>query len=568
MRRLSLSDPALRARWPLALLLLSLALTGVAGGTALRMARSNSAAARAVQRDYAEFAAWAFAQHLADALRAAAQEAIGAVNMGDALHVAPTVPTASDLPHYLQWDPKCSCHRAIYGPNPETFVAFDIQKDWLQVAINTHPRPSEGWEVDRPLPMPAPEGLFTGYSSADRERVLQDIKREAHTHPDREHGYTFVLLPLDMGPRVVAFTLMPTVRGDTLVYGVQYTRQEIARIITWVARGAKLLPPSISGGRSNHDLVEVAVTDPAGRTLFADGAPAASPLGRYVDLPVRFASLRVTAAIRADQSSSMLVGGLPVSRLPFLLVLLGLAVALTVVAVTQLRRETQLARLRSEWIASVSHELRTPLSQIRLYLDTIRLGRVEGAERQRWALQQVDRETSRLSHLVEKVLTFSRSGQARGPSPEPVDVAAEARAIVEEFRPLAAARGVAIDAEAHEASSVRLRPDALRHVLLNLLDNAVKYGPPGQSIRVSVARVDDEVQLSVSDHGPGIPESERETIWQPFVRGNHGMSQGGSGIGLAIVRDMAQQHGGRAWVEAAPGGGARFVVAFPWEAEA
>ena len=535
----------------------------MAVATAWRMARSNRAVSDVVQRDYASFAAWAFSQHLQESLRNAAQEAIGPVNMGDALHTSPQVPRARDLPHYLQWNDSCACHHALYGPNPETYIAFDIQHDWLDVAINTHPRPSEGWEVDRPLPIPAPEGVFTGYSSADRARVLEGIKREAHTHPDREHGYTYVLLPLDLGQRLIAFTLMPTVRGDTLVYGVQYTRAEISRVVGWVASGAALLPPSISGGRSNHDLVELTVTDPHGGTLFADGAPSGSPLSATSDLPVRFASLRVTAAVRASEAASMLVGGLPASRLPFLVGLLGLAVALTFVAVGQLRRESQLARVRAEWIASVSHELRTPLSQIRLYLDTILLGRAEGADRQRWALGQIDRETTRLGHLVEKVLTFSRSGRTTEPAPHAVDLAAETLRIVDEFRPLAAARAVSIETSVNGVPPIALQPDALRHILLNLLDNAVKYGPPGQTVRVSVTREGDAIQVAVADQGPGVPAPEREAIWSAFARGNVGASQGGSGIGLAIVREMAGQHGGRAWVEPASGGGARFVVALP-----
>jgi signal transduction histidine kinase len=110
-----------------------------------------------------------------------------------------------------------------------------------------------------------------------------------------------------------------------------------------------------------------------------------------------------------------------------------------------------------------------------------------------------------------------------------------------------------------------LRPDALRRLLLNLLDNAVKYGPDGQTVKVGVTRHDGEAWLSVADQGPGVEASEHESVWRPFQRGSAGSIAAGSGIGLSVVRDVASVHGGRAWVEKAapPGSGARFVVALP-----
>jgi signal transduction histidine kinase len=558
----------LRARWPLALLLAGIGLTAIAALDALRVDRSNSVVATKVLREYASFAAWSYAQHAEETLRGMAQEVVGAVNHGDALHMSPQVPDADDLPHYLRWDERCACHRAIYGPNPETFIAFDIQRDWMQFAINTHPNPAEGWEVDRPMAQPVPHGTVVSYTDADRTAVLRAIKTVAHEHPDPAHGYTYVPITLSQGPKVIAYTLMPTVRGDTLVYGAQYSAQAFASVLRDVMDDNTLLPASFSAGRRNRDLVRVAVTVPGGDTVFASDPPAPEEQSARVDLSPRFASMSIDAAIRESQAGTLVVGGLPRSRLPFVLGLLGLAAALTVVAVMQLRRETELARVRGEWIASVSHELRTPLAQIRLYVDTVRLGRAPSDERRDWALSQVDRETTRLSHLVEKVLTFSRFGRDNGSAPQPTDVAAETTRIVEEFRPLAAAKNVIVDTDVDAVPPVPLRRDSLRHILLNLLDNAVKYGPAGQRVRVEVARRNGEVQIAVADEGPGIGAGEREAIWRPFTRGRASAEQGGSGIGLTIVHDVAVQHGGRVWVErGGPAGGARFVVALPTAAD-
>ena len=118
-------------------------------------------------------------------------------------------------------------------------------------------------------------------------------------------------------------------------------------------------------------------------------------------------------------------------------------------------------------------------------------------------------------------------------------------------------------AELSPVPPLALGPDALRHVLVNLLDNAVKYGPPGQRVTVRVAPAGREVRIAVSDEGPGVPAAERERVWKPFQRGQRTGAVAGSGIGLAIVRDIATRHGGRIWIEEREGGGATFVVSLP-----
>jgi signal transduction histidine kinase len=144
-----------------------------------------------------------------------------------------------------------------------------------------------------------------------------------------------------------------------------------------------------------------------------------------------------------------------------------------------------------------------------------------------------------------------------------VDVSTEVQHIIEEFRPLATSRRATILSAMMPTTPLAIRPDALRHVVLNLLDNAVKYGPTDQTITVSVSERDGQVAITVADQGPGVPERERSSIWRPFARGRAAHSKGGSGIGLTIVSDVATQHGGRAWVEQGEGGGARFIVTFP-----
>jgi signal transduction histidine kinase len=263
-------------------------------------------------------------------------------------------------------------------------------------------------------------------------------------------------------------------------------------------------------------------------------------------------------------AGSLVIGGLPKSRLPFLLGLLVVSAMLSLVAMGQMRREGELARLRSDFVASISHELRTPLAQMRLYLETLRLGRFKTEEQRRWSLDNVERETTRLSHLVERVLRFSRTGRPDDDAREHVDAAAEVKRIVEEFQPLATARGTYVAVDVDAVPPLLLAPAALRHIVLNLLDNAVKYGPTGQTVRVRVRAVAGEVQLEVADQGPGIPPKDRAYVWQAYHRGSTAGHNAGSGLGLSIVRDVVAQHGGRAWIADPPEGtGAVFVVALP-----
>jgi signal transduction histidine kinase len=241
--------------------------------------------------------------------------------------------------------------------------------------------------------------------------------------------------------------------------------------------------------------------------------------------------------------------------------------ALAVLAVIQLRREEELGRLRADFVSSVSHELRTPLAQIRLFLETLRLGRFTTDEQRKWSLDNIDRETNRLAHLVENILHFARAGcapTARG-VPEPTDLATEIEHIARAFEPLAASRRASLELDLAPNVVALLPRESFRQVLLNLLDNAVKYGPAGQTVTISLAVHGTTARVTVADQGPGVPAKEREAIWTPFFRGGAAAAQGagGSGIGLAIVKDLVAQIGGRIDVTSAGARGAAFFVDIP-----
>jgi len=341
----------------------------------------------------------------------------------------------------------------------------------------------------------------------------------------------------------------------------------------WLERAfarAPVLPPSLGSGAVTNDLVALVVRDHGGVERFRSRAQEWPEL--QVDVPFGDAydgvlmGSTVRASLDPAEARRLVIGGLPRSRVPALLGLLAVTGGLLLTALVLLRRERQLQRLRSEFVASVSHELRTPLTQIRMFAETLLLDRVRSPDEGRRALEIIDKEARRLTNLVENLLMFSRSerGTVR-PAGEPRALAPFVHEIAEGFRPLLAGTDARLEPRLDEDVRAAVDPDALRQVVLNLLDNAVKYGPKGQTVRLCVERASDMARIVVEDEGPGIPEGERRRVFERFQRLDRESERAvaGTGIGLAVVRDLVTSMGGRCFVEAAARGGARFVVELP-----
>lgn len=330
-----------------------------------------------------------------------------------------------------------------------------------------------------------------------------------------------------------------------------------------------LLPSVLTAGRGNDELFAARVRTPGGDAVFVSDAGLESPYRAEHALTGAFGGMAVDVALRPEAASALILGGLPGSRLPWILGLMVLTLGLLAMAILQIRRESELARLRTDFVSSVSHELRTPLAQIRMFAETLLLGRVRSAGEEHRSLEILVGETRRLTHLVENVLLFSRGerGTVRLRL-EPTDLSAVLRDVCDTFAPLAKAAHAELVCEAGPDVTGRVDGDALRQALLNLLDNAAKYGPPGQRVRVGLSRLPTgRARLWVEDGGDGIPPDRRERVWEPYVRlGDHRASAvAGSGIGLSVVRQVAEAHGGGVRIEEGVAGGARFVMEIPLE---
>ncbi len=350
------------------------------------------------------------------------------------------------------------------------------------------------------------------------------------------------------------------------LYGFFAAGAALAPHFAKVFTGTPLLPPVLTAGRPNDVLLTARSFTADGTELFAAGAGNGSPYQARHALGPAFGDLQVEVALRPEIAAGLVIGGLPQSRLPWILGLMALTLGLLAVSILQIRRESELAGLRADFVSSVSHELRTPLAQIRMFAETLLLGRVRSEAEERRSMEILVGESRRLTHLVDNVLLFSRGERgAMRLCPSEVDLSALVQDVVETFEPLAAAARSTLMVSVEPGIVRQVDGDAVRQALLNLLDNAIKYGPAGQTVRVDLAS-DSEgwVRIAVADQGPGVPRDQRR-IWEPYVRldGHRESAVAGSGIGLAVVRQVAEGHGGRAYVEGADGGGARFVVELP-----
>jgi signal transduction histidine kinase len=251
----------------------------------------------------------------------------------------------------------------------------------------------------------------------------------------------------------------------------------------------------------------------------------------------------------------------------FVVIVAGLVVTFRLV-----RRETEMARLKSDFVANVSHDLKTPLSVIRMFGETLEMDRVRDEATRREYYRVITRESERLSRLIDNVLDFSRiEGGRRRYERTPTAVEPLVRDVVDAFAWPLTRQGFKVEVQvAPDLPEVPLDAEAVAQALANLVDNAIKYSAERRSVRIEAALVDGELALSVADEGIGISRTEHARIFEKFYRVGHSETQGrrGSGVGLALVRHVAEAHGGRVIVESVPGAGSRFTLRIPLTKEA
>jgi len=226
--------------------------------------------------------------------------------------------------------------------------------------------------------------------------------------------------------------------------------------------------------------------------------------------------------------------------------------------------EAETNQLRAALFSSVTHDLRTPLASIKASVTSLLSTEVvHDAEQQRELLTTVLEETDRLNRVVGNLMDLARiRAGALEPVREPAAIDEIVQAVLARMRPQLEAVRVRLNLRP-DLPDVFVDPVQIDQVLTNLLENAARHSPPGGEVSISAACFRDTIQVRVADRGPGIPSAERERVFEPFYRGDEEPGRPGSGLGLAIARAIVVGHGGRIWIEGAPGGGTVVVFELP-----
>jgi signal transduction histidine kinase len=230
-------------------------------------------------------------------------------------------------------------------------------------------------------------------------------------------------------------------------------------------------------------------------------------------------------------------------------------------------RELALARVKSDFVSNVSHELRTPLSLIRLYAETLELGRLSSPGKHQEYYEIIRKESERLTSLINNILDFSRIEAGKKEySFRETDMADLVRSTLDSYRFEIEQNGFQFEQKIdNNVPPLRVDREAIARSLLNLVNNAVKYSATEKYLGVHLYQRNGGVNLEVVDHGIGIPLKEQLKIFEKFYRVGDPLVHNtkGSGLGLSLVRHIVQAHGGVVVVESAPGRGSKFIITLP-----
>jgi len=374
-----------------------------------------------------------------------------------------------------------------------------------------------------------------------------------------------VLSAMDAPPRTQWEDSVPWVDTHGTVAGLlryRYSPQFVQR---------RLIPQYFEHDLPKDQGLVVRVSDPSEKTLY-ETAPTPDDefeVTRSMERP-SFRGLKLSLRYR-DRSIKKDVHLWEMGTLAIIAFIdLMLAAGLYLVY-SNVRRELRLARLKSDFVANVSHELKTPLALIRLFAETLELGRVPSEEKAHQYYRVINKESHRLTQLINNILDFSRIEAGRKEYRfAPTDVARVVREVIESYRFQIEQQGFELKVDVEEdLPQVPADAEAVGQAIINLVNNAIKYSRESKTIDIEVrreARRDgSKVLVSVKDTGIGIPRSEQKKIFDKFYRGEDSLvhETKGSGLGLALVRHIMEAHGGAVEVESIPGKGSTFTLALP-----
>lgn len=243
-------------------------------------------------------------------------------------------------------------------------------------------------------------------------------------------------------------------------------------------------------------------------------------------------------------------------------------IAAAAIAAIFLKKMIALSERRATFVSAVTHELRTPLTTFRLYTDLLARDMVTDPKNRKEYLQTLRQESDRLTHLIDNVLRYSKLERSSAvPATEIITLADWIDRIAPRLSDRLRQCDLTLDISSRSSGQWKTDPPAMEQVLFNLIDNAAKYAKPTSDPRVhlTAAITDGNVVITVSDHGPGVPETMRAKIFQPFSKSAEQAAEtaAGVGLGLALARQTAHAHGGTISYESTSNGGATFILRTP-----
>jgi len=334
---------------------------------------------------------------------------------------------------------------------------------------------------------------------------------------------------------------------------------------------ADFMSLSIERAVKAHDDIEVAISSNSGRRIAGTGALGADERPLYsATLAKTFPFYRIDlfrasspSAIYAERDRAIRIG-----MIGAFIILIGIGSYFTF---RSLAREAEIVKMKSDFVSNVTHELKTPLTTLKMIGEMLEMGAVPSQERRQDYYRTIASESERLTQLINNVLDFSRieAGGARFEF-EHTDISPLVSESVNAFQSLVQRNGFTIStAIASDLPPVLCDAGAVSHALVNLLDNAVKYSNGTGVVKVAASRDGADVAIRVADQGVGIPKAELARIFDKFYRGKAGddPERKGIGLGLTLVREIVEAHGGAVEVESSPGHGSVFTMKFPIDQE-
>jgi signal transduction histidine kinase len=237
-----------------------------------------------------------------------------------------------------------------------------------------------------------------------------------------------------------------------------------------------------------------------------------------------------------------------------------------VLVLRDISREQRLARLRSDFVSNVTHELKTPLTSIRMFAETMRLGRLKKKQDQQEYLKVIVNESERLTRLINTVLDFSKIEQGEKQyQMDETDLSDVVQRAVDAVEYWARAHQFTINTDIEPGINIKADADALEQAVLNLISNGMKYSGEVKEIDVRLRQNKERIYIDVRDKGFGIAESKQSLVFEKYYRahGDHEKDPGGSGLGLTVVKHIVENHGGQIDLKSKVNQGSTFTIILP-----